>query len=53
MQILKPMFSLEICAYSVESVILAEAAGASLTDSNEYAQISSEWSILVENDNGF
>jgi copper homeostasis protein len=28
MQILKAMFSLEICAYSVESVIHAEAAGA-------------------------
>jgi copper homeostasis protein len=28
MQILKAMFSLEICAYSVESVILAESAGA-------------------------
>ena len=28
MQILKAMFSLEICAYSLESVILAEAAGA-------------------------
>jgi len=28
MQILKAMFSLEICAYSVESVILAEASGA-------------------------
>jgi copper homeostasis protein len=28
MQILKAMFSLEICAYSLESVLLAEAAGA-------------------------
>jgi copper homeostasis protein len=28
MQILKAMFSLEICAYSLESVMLAEAAGA-------------------------
>jgi copper homeostasis protein len=28
MQILKPMFSLEICAYSLESVMRAEAAGA-------------------------